>query len=162
MTLARTITWHRFYQDVKSSVYLFERNIEPSTERCFWDRTCEGLQFQGEGTMDWAGLVTMQLFLSVQYRWVEVDGTWIWLERRWQREKAAGPCCGAALNGHYYLGINFPEGEGTRRIHALWYDVDLGSMSSFAGDVGSRVMDSIRDDAELLDRWIDHDFDRVQ
>jgi hypothetical protein len=93
---------------------------------------------------------------------LQVDGQWVWLMRQWLNEEAPGECCDVIMRDQYYVGINIPDEQGTRRIHARWFDINTGIFGAMTGDSGKRAIEGIAADAHLLDAWLDDHADEVK
>lgn len=150
--LACTLTWADFGEIVKENFRSYERVFERDPA-CFCARSCPQISARSETESSWAGVVELRSKYQIQFRRIEGEEGDVLLHRFWL-EEPAGDEGGITLQGNYYLGVTLPVAGTTLRVHANWFDVELGALGVAEDLVFSSTVDSMRNDAERIDAWI--------
>lgn len=150
--VACTLTWENFGQIVQENFRSYERTFERDPS-CFCDRSCARISARSETESTWAGVVELRSQYQIQFRRVPLGDGEALVHRFWL-EEPTGKDDGITLQGNYYLGVTLPAAGTTLRVHANWFDVELGALSAAEDLVFSSTVDSMRNDAARIDTWI--------
>jgi hypothetical protein len=135
------------YEDYARS---FDRN-----SKCYPGRECDALDGETESQVKIAGadLVTHN---SLQYRWVEVDDTWISLRRNWLKRPADAKVLGTdiVLEGQFFVGVTMPWQGGTARIIATWMDADYGALPATDDFIKGQIVNSMQKEGKQLEEYL--------
>ena len=77
---------------------------------------------------DWGILGEVTAQRNIEFRWVELEDDWAFIQRWWLTEPSTGTKLdSSAIDNQYYIGINYTQGSGTQRIHASWINMTLST-----------------------------------
>ena len=151
--LMEALTQYSF-ADMMPDVYItYDREFEEG-KSCIVTREC----LWAEGTVyslaDWGVLGEVEAERRIEFRWIELEDDWVFLQRWWLVEPSTGSALDLEISDQYYIGVNFPLDDGTRRVHASWLNMSMstGDASSLAAN---NLINNWKKDAEDLDAWID-------
>ena len=103
---------------------------------------------------DWGILGEVTAQRNIEFRWVELEEDWAFIQRWWLTESSTGTRLGLTIDDQYYVGINYPKGQGSRRIHASWLTMQMTTGDASTG-ASNQLIKNWEKDAEELDQWID-------
>ena len=103
---------------------------------------------------DWSLLGEVTADRRIEFRWVESDAGWVFLQRWWLTEPSTGTKLDLRIQDQYYIGINYPSGGGTRRVHASWLKMEI-STGDYTENGAKQMIRNWEKDADELDAWID-------
>jgi len=152
-TLMEALTQYSFATMMPDVYISYEREFDEGQD-CIVSRDCLWAEGSVCSVADWGLLGEVQADRRIEFRWVETDAGWVFLQRWWLLEPSTGSRMDLVISDQYYIGINFPLDDGTRRVHASWLSMEMstGDASSGAAD---QLIDNWKKDAEDLDAWID-------
>ncbi len=123
---------------------------------CYPTRDCFELlgDTRSEAKIAGAAITT---FNKLQYRWIEVDDTWISLRRNWLKRPADANVLGTdiVLEAQYFVGISMPWKGGTARIIATWMDADYGALPATDDFIKGQIVNSMSNEGDQLEAYLD-------
>lgn len=127
----------------------FERN--PS---CFPDRDCTELAATSYGLSKWAGIINVETWNDIEFRWVETDLGWAFAHRSWLTRPAEVSLDGVDVFAQYFLGVTIPDGDGqTIRLMATWIDADYGALPVSEDYAKSQIVTSMQNQGEAIEEY---------
>jgi len=122
---------------------------------CFTDRECTELEASAYGLSSWAGLVDVETWNDIQFRWVETDIGWVVAHRSWLVEPAIVSWDGIDVFAQYFLAVTLPAGEGkTTRVMATWIDSDYGALPVSEDFAKSQIVTSMQNQGEAVNDFL--------
>ena len=150
--LMEALTQYSF-KTIIPDVYLeYDRTFDAG-EDCIVSRDCSWADGSVYSLADWGILGEVEADRRIEFRWVETDAGWVFLQRWWLTEPFTGNKLDLLISDQYYIGINFPSSSGTQRVHASWLTMSM-STGDFSEGAANQLIDNWRKDSEDLDAWI--------
>ena len=135
-------------------VYLtYDREFDQG-KNCIVDRDCLLATGSVFTVADWGILGEVTAQRNIEFRWVELEDEWAFVQRWWLTEPSTGTKLDLRIDNQYYIGINYTQGNGTQRIHASWINMTL-STGDATDSATQQVIRGWKNDAESLDLWIE-------
>jgi len=131
-----------------------ERTFETDPE-CFLDRECDYVRTTNVVEASYALGFQVITHAVAEYRWVNTQDGWALLHRSWLQEPAEVNFDWMQVEAQYYIGANLPAGEGATRLGATWIDVRLNHSPVPPATALELVINSMIEDGESLDAYID-------
>ncbi|MEE2752171.1 MAG: hypothetical protein VX519_12135 [Myxococcota bacterium] len=151
--LMEALTQYSF-ADMMPDVYTtYEREFDEG-QGCIVERDCLWAKGSVYSVADWGALGEVEADRRIEFRWVETEEGWVFLQRWWLLEPSTGTRMNLVISDQYYIGINFPLPDGTRRVHASWINMRMSTGDASTG-AANQLIDNWKKDAEDLDVWID-------
>jgi len=152
-TLMEALTQYNF-KTIIPDVYLeYDRTFDEGQD-CIVDRGCLWAAGSVYSLADWGLLGEVEADRRIEYRWVEAEAGWVFLQRWWLTAPSTGSKLDLRISDQYYIGVNFPLANGTRRVHASWLTMSMSTGDASEG-AANQLIDNWQNDAENLDAWID-------
>ena len=151
--LMEALTQYNF-KTIIPDVYLEYDRVFETGQDCIVDRDCLWAEGEVYSLADWGLLGEVEADRRIEYRWVEADAGWVFLQRWWLTAPSTGSKLDLVISDQYYIGVNFPLSSGTRRVHASWLTMTMSTGDASEG-AANQLIDSWQTDAEELDVWID-------
>lgn len=151
--LMEALTQYSFAR-IMPDVYLeYDRTFEEG-KGCIVERDCLWAEGTVYSVADWGILGEVEADRRIQFRWVETEDGWVFLQRWWLTEPSTGSKLDLVIDDQYYVGANFPMSGGTRRVHASWLTMQTSTGDTSKG-AANQLLKNWKQDAEDLDAWID-------
>ncbi len=152
-TLMESLTQYSF-KNIMPDVYLtYDRDFETG-QNCIVDRGCLWAEGTVYSVADWGLMGEVEADRRIEYRWVEAEDGWVFIQRWWLTEPSTGSKLDLKIQDQYYIGINYPKSGGTRRVHASWIQMEMSTGDASSG-AANQLIKNWKKDAEDLDAWID-------
>ena len=150
--LMEALTQYSF-AEIMPDVYLtYDREFDVG-KNCIVEKEC----FWASGTVftiaDWGILGEVTAQRNIEFRWVELEDDWAFVQRWWLTEPSTGTKLDLQIDNQYYIGINYASDIGTLRIHGSWINMTL-STGDASDSAAQQVIRGWKNDAENLDLWI--------
>ena len=151
--LMEALTQYSFAEMMPDVYLTYDRDFEEGKD-CIVSRDCMWAEGSVYSVADWGILGEVEAERRIEYRWVETDAGWAFLQRWWLLEPSTGSRLDLRISDQYYIGVNLPMSGGTRRVHASWLTMQMstGDASNGAAD---QLISNWKKDSENLDAWID-------
>jgi hypothetical protein len=151
--LMEALTQYSF-KEIMPDVYLTYDRVFDQGKNCIVDKEC--LMAQGDvfTVADWGILGEVTAQRNIEFRWVELEDEWVFVQRWWLTEPSTGTKLDLRVDNQYYIGVNYANSNGTQRIHASWINMTL-STGDASDSAAQQVIRGWKNDAEGLDLWID-------
>ena len=151
--LMESLTQYSF-KEIMPDVYLtYDREFDQG-KNCIVDRDCLLATGSVFTVADWGILGEVTAQRNIEFRWVELEDEWAFVQRWWLTEPSTGTKLDLRIDNQYYIGINYTQGNGTQRIHASWINMTL-STGDATDSATQQVIRGWKNDAESLDLWIE-------
>ena len=151
-TLMEALTQYSF-KTIIPDVYLeYDRTFDEGRD-CIVSRDCLWADGSVYTLSDWGILGEVEAVRRIEFRWVETDDGWVFLQRWWLTEPSTGDTLNLVIDDQYYIGVNFPTSSGTQRVHASWLTMTT-STGDFSEGAANQLIDNWKKDSENLDIWI--------
>ncbi len=151
--LMEALTQYSF-KTIMPDVYLtYDRTFDEG-KRCIVERDCLWADGSVYSVADWGILGEVQADRRIEFRWVETDQGWVFLQRWWLTAPSTGTKLDLRIQDQYYIGINYQGGNGTRRVHASWLQMQM-STGDATESGAKQLIKNWEKDAEELDAWMD-------
>ena len=151
--LMEALTQYSFAR-IMPDVYLeYDRQFEEG-KGCIVERDCLWAEGTVYSVADWGLLGEVEADRRIQFRWVETEEGWVFLQRWWLTEPSTGSKLNLVIDDQYYVGANFGIKGGTRRVHASWLTMQMSTGDASKG-AANQLLSNWKKDAEDLDAWID-------
>lgn len=152
-TLMKALTQYSFAKMMPDTYITYDREFDEGQD-CIASRNCLWAEGQVYSVADWGILGEVTADRRIEYRWIETDGGWAFLQRWWLTEESTGTRLDLSIADQYYVGINFPMASGTRRVHASWLTMQMSTGDASTG-ASNQLIKNWQKDADELDAWID-------
>ena len=151
-TLMESLTQYSFARMMPDVYTVYDREFDEgqdciATMECFW---AEGSVYS---VADWGLLGEVTADRRIEFRWIETEQGWAFLQRWWLTEVSTGTRLDLTIDDQYYVGINYPISAGTRGIHASWLTMEMSTGDASTG-ASNQLIKNWKKDAEDLDAWI--------
>ncbi len=154
-TLAQTTVVDEWGDVVPNNYDYFERNFNKNPT-CFPDRDCERLGATSYGESKFAGLINVNIWNRIQFRWVETDNDWVMVQRSWLTREAEVSLESMDIFAQYFLAIVFPTQSGdTIRVQATWIDADYGALPVSEDYAKQLIVTSMQNQGDAIDEYIE-------
>ena len=151
--LMESLTQYSF-KEIMPDVYLtYDREFDQG-QNCIVDRDCLLATGSVFTIADWGILGEVTAQRNIEFRWVELEDEWAFVQRWWLTEPSTGTKLDLRIDNQYYIGVNYTQGSGTQRIHASWINMTL-STGDATDSAAQQVIRGWKNDAESLDLWIE-------
>ena len=151
--LMESLTQYSF-KEIMPDVYLtYDREFDQG-KNCIVERDCLLATGNVFTVADWGILGEVTAQRNIEFRWVELEDEWAFIQRWWLTEPSTGTKLDLRIDNQYYIGINYTQGNGTQRIHASWINMTL-STGDATDSAAQQVIRGWKNDAESLDLWIE-------
>lgn len=141
------------FKTIIPDVYLeYDRTFDEGVD-CIVSRECLWADGSVYSLSDWGILGNVEAERRIEFRWVETDMGWVFLQRWWLTEPSVGDTLGLVIEDQYYIGVNFPMSSGTQRVHASWLKMTTNT-GDFSEGAANQLIDNWKKDSESLDLWI--------
>ena len=150
--LMEALTQYSFARMMPDVYITYDREFD-SGQDCIATRDCLWAEGSVYSVADWGVLGEVTADRRIEYRWIETVEGWAFLQRWWLTEESTGTRLGLSIDDQYYIGINFPDGDGTRRIHGSWLTMEMVTGDASTG-ASKQLIKNWKKDAEDLDAWI--------
>jgi len=150
--LMESLTQYSFAEIMPDVYLVYEREFTEGVD-CIVDRECLFASGSVYSIADWGLLGEVEADRQIEFRWVEYEGEWVFLQRWWLTEPSTGSSLGLTISDQYYIGVNYPMSSGTQRIHASWLNMTMTTGDASSG-AANQLIDNWSKDAEELDAWI--------
>jgi len=151
--LMEALTQYSFAEMMPDVYITYEREFEEG-RGCIVSRECLWAKGSVFSVADWGALGEVEADRRIEFRWVETEQGWVFLQRWWLQEPSTGTRLNLVISDQYYIGINYPLSDGTRRVHASWINMRMSTGDASTG-AANQLIDNWKKDAEDLDVWID-------
>ena len=151
--LMEALTQYSFARMMPDVYNTYEREFDEGQD-CIANRKCLWAEGSVYSVADWGILGEVEADRRIEYRWVETDKGWAFLQRWWLTEVSTGTRLGLTIDDQYYIGVNFPISTGSRRVHASWLTMEMSTGDASTG-ASNQLIKNWQKDAEELDTWID-------
>lgn len=141
------------WKEIAPDVYLTYERTWDVGEDCVVDRSCLAAAGSVYSVADWGILGEVTAQRNIEYRWVETELGWSFLQRWWLTEPSTGTKLDLVIGDQYYIGVNLPAGQGTTRVHASWLTMEMSTGDASEG-AANTLINNWAGDAEDLDAWI--------
>ena len=150
--LMESLTQYSF-KEIMPDVYLtYDREFEEG-KNCIVEKECLLAKGSVYTIADWGILGEVTAQRNIEFRWVELDDEWAFVQRWWLTEPSTGTKLDLKIENQYYIGVNYAQPNGTQRIHASWINMTL-STGDASDSAAQQVIRGWKNDAESLDLWI--------
>jgi len=151
--LMESLTQYSF-KEIMPDVYLtYDRDFDQG-KNCIVERDCLLATGSVFTVADWGILGEVTAQRNIEFRWVELEDDWAFIQRWWLTEPSTGTKLDLRIDNQYYIGINYTQGSATQRIHASWINMTL-STGDATDSAAQQVIRGWKNDAESLDLWIE-------
>ena len=151
--LMEALTQYSF-KTIMPDVYLtYDREFDEG-KGCIVDRGCTWADGDVYSVADWGLLGEVTADRRIEFRWVESDAGWVFLQRWWLTEPSTGTKLDLKIQDQYYIGINYPSNGGTRRVHASWLKMQM-STGDATESGAKQLIRTGKKTPTRLDAWID-------
>ena len=151
-TLMEALTQYSFARMMPDVYITYDREFDEGQD-CIANRDCLWAEGSVYSVADWGLLGEVTAERQIQYRWVQTAAGWAFLQRWWLTDVSTGTRLGLTIDDQYYVGINFPAGNGTRRVHASWLTMEMATGDASSG-ASKQLIKNWKKDASDLDGWI--------
>ena len=151
--LMEALTQYSFATIMPDVYTVYDREFDIGDD-CIVDRSCLIAEGHVYSIADWGLLGDVEANRQIEFRWVETALGWVFLQRWWLTEPSTGSALDLVIANQYYIGINLPMDQGTRRVHASWLTMEMSTGDASDG-AANQLIDNWNADAEELDDWID-------
>ena len=151
-TLMQALTQYSFARMMPDVYITYDREFDEGQD-CIADRDCMWAEGSVHSVADWGLLGEVTADRRIQFRWIETATGWAFLQRWWLTDVSTGTRLGLTIDDQYYVGINFPDGNGTRRVHASWLTMEMSTGDASTG-ASKQLIKNWKKDASDLDGWI--------
>ncbi len=124
---------------------------------CFPGRECLRLRGSSYAESKFAGIINVTTRNKIQVRWVETERGWVMLHRSWLTEPAEVSIDSVKVNAQYFLAVVMDDGRATRRLQANWIDTDYGALPVSEDFAKQQVVESMREQGEMINEWLAED-----
>ena len=152
-TLMEALTQYSFARMMPDVYDTYDRQFDLGQD-CISDRDCMWAEGSVYSVADWGILGQVTADRRIEYRWLETDDGWAFIQRWWLTEPSTGTRLGLKIQDQFYVGINFPLEQGTRRVHASWLTMEMTTGDASTG-ASNQLINNWEKDADELDQWID-------
>ncbi len=152
-TLMEALTQYSFAQMMPDVYDTYDREFDEGQE-CISDRDCMWAEGHVYSVADWGILGEVTADRRIEYRWLETEDGWAFIQRWWLTEPSTGTRLGLKIQDQVYVGINYPLDRGTRRVHASWLTMEMTTGDASTG-ASNQLIKNWEKDADELDSWID-------
>ena len=150
--IADALTQYSFKTIIPDVYITYDRDFETG-KNCIVERECLWAEATAYTVADWGVLGEVTATRQIQFRWVETEAGWMFLQRWWLTEPSTGSKLDLRIQDQYYIGVNFADSEGTARIHASWLTMEMSTGDASEG-AANQLINNWKNDAESLDEWI--------
>lgn len=153
-TMAQTTVVDEWGDVVPKNYDYFERNFN-NDPTCFPDRDCKRLGATSYGESKFAGLINVNIWNKIQFRWVETEDGWAIVQRSWLTREAEVSLDSMDIFAQYFLAVVMPTSDGgTIRVQATWIDADYGSLPVSEDYAKQLIITSMQNQGEAIDDYI--------
>ena len=150
--LMEALTQYSF-AEIMPDVYLtYDREFDTG-KNCIVEKECLFATGNVFTVADWGILGEVTAQRNIEFRWIELDDGWAFVQRWWLTEPSTGTKLDLRIDNQYYIGINYASPQGTTRIHGSWINMSL-STGDASDSAAQQVIRGWKNDAENLDLWI--------
>ncbi|MEC7946218.1 MAG: hypothetical protein VX265_01545 [Myxococcota bacterium] len=150
--LMEALTQYSFATMMPDVYLTYDRDFE-SGQDCIVSRDCLWAEGSVYSVADWGILGEVEADRRIEFRWIETEAGWVFLQRWWLLEPSTGSRLSLRIGDQYYIGVNLPMSGGTRRVHASWLTMQMSTGDASTG-AANQLIDNWKKDAESLDAWI--------
>jgi len=152
--LMEALTQYSFARMMPDVYTTYDREFDEGQD-CIANRNCLWAEGSVYSVADWGILGEVTADRRIEYRWVETEKGWAFLQRWWLTETSTGTRLDLTIDDQYYVGVNFPiSNGGTRRVHASWLTMEMSTGDASTG-ASNQLIKNWQNDADELDAWID-------
>lgn len=150
--IADALTQYSFKTIIPDVYITYDRDFETG-KSCIVERECLWAEATAYTVADWGVLGEVTATRKIQFRWVETEAGWMFLQRWWLTEPSTGTKLDLRIQDQYYIGVNMADAEGTGRIHASWLTMEMSTGDASEG-AANQLINNWKNDADSLDEWI--------
>lgn len=151
-TLMEALTQYSFARMMPDVYITYDREFDEGQD-CIAAMDCMWAEGSVYSVADWGLLGEVTADRRIEFRWVETEAGWAFLQRWWLTEVSTGTRLDLTIDDQYYVGVNFPDGNGSRRIHASWLTMEMSTGDASSG-ASNQLIKNWKKDADDLDAWI--------
>jgi len=151
--LMEALTQYSFAKMMPDTYITYDRDFDEGQD-CIASRNCLWAEGHVYSVADWGLLGEVTADRRIEFRWIETDKGWAFLQRWWLTEESTGTRLDLSIDDQYYVGINFPVASGTRRVHASWLTMEMSTGDASTG-ASNQLIKNWQKDADELDAWMD-------
>ncbi len=134
----------------------YDRDFERDPS-CFPGRDCLALEASSYGLAKFAGLIDVETWNDIEYRWVDTEIGWAMVHRSWLTRPAEVSLNGMDVFAQYFLSVSLPAGSGrTTRVQATWIDADYGVLPVSEDFAKSQIVTSMQKQGEAVNDYLEN------
>ena len=132
--------------------YYREFDKDPS---CFTDRSCTELEASAYGASSWAGLVDVETWNDIEFRWVETDIGWVVAHRSWLTRPGNASWDSLEIHAQYFLGITLPNGDNDSiRLMSTWIDTEYGVLPVSEDFAKQQIVTQMQNQGDAINEFL--------
>lgn len=142
-------------QEVFEGVYSFyERSFLDDVD-CFMSKECDRLAVDNDMVAEYGGVITVETLMRAEYRWVELDGEHVLLQRNWLIGDSVVSVDWASVDEQYFFMAMLPRSDGGLRLQSIWIKAQLGDDAAPEGAALNVMVNSMKGQSETLQEYLD-------